>query len=242
MSRHLHIYEDNPAVARAAAELLLAGMNATPGRYTVALSGGSTPQLLFRLLAGEYRHRIEWSRLELFWGDERCVPHEDPESNYGIARDLLLAQVPIPEDHVHFVACTDDPAAEAERYATVLRDRLPARAGLPRFDLVFLGMGDDGHTASIFPDRLELMESDRLTAAVAHPESGQIRVSLTGPVINNADRVVFLVTGAGKRDRVGDILRHRTGYERYPAAHVAPAKGELHWLLDEAAAAELRDR
>ena len=241
MSRHIHIYPDNPAVARAAADLLADGLRRTTGQYSVALSGGSTPKLLFRLLAGEYREQIDWSRLELFWGDERCVPHDSPESNYGVTHELLLRHVSIPEQQIHAIACSDDPAAEAGRYDELLRQRLPAERELPVFDLVFLGMGDDGHTASIFPDQRELLTVDALAATARHPESGQIRISLTGPVINNARRVAFLVTGAGKQERVGDVLRHRPGYGQYPAAHIAPAHGELHWFLDEAAAAELRD-
>jgi 6-phosphogluconolactonase len=237
----LQIYPDNPAVARAAADLLADGLRRTTGRYTVALSGGSTPKLLFRLLAQEYREQIDWSRLELFWGDERCVPHDSPESNFGVTRDLLLDHVPIPAEQIHAIDCTDDPAAEAQRYGDLLRQRLPTERGLPVFDLVFLGMGDDGHTASIFPDQRELLTAEAPAAPARHPESGQIRISLTGPVINNARRVAFLVTGAGKQERVGDVLRRRPGYEQYPAAHIAPTHGELHWLLDEAAAAELRD-
>jgi 6-phosphogluconolactonase len=241
MPPQTHIYPNNPAVARAAAELFVSGLRRTTGRYTVALSGGSTPKLLFRLLGEEYRERINWSRLELFWGDERCVPHSSPESNYGVTHELLLQHVSVPPGQVHAIDCGDDPAAAADRYANLLRERLPSERGLPVFDLVFLGMGDDGHTASIFPDQRDLLTAAELAAPARHPESGQIRISLTGPIINNARRVAFLVTGAGKQERVGDVLRQRPGYEQYPAAHIDPAHGELHWLLDEAAAAELRE-
>lgn len=236
----LHIAVNGPAVAKQFADFLVDRIAAKDGNFTLALSGGSTPKLLFKLLAEQYADRIDWSRLHLFWGDERMVPYEDSESNYGVTKSLLLDQVAIPVENLHPVATSLEPAAAVADYAEVLKKYVDQGGnGLPVFDLIMLGMGDDGHTASIFPHEMELMTAKETTGLATHPISGQLRVTLTGPVINNAREVAFLVTGNNKTNRTAQIINKEHHYLEFPTAHINPSSDGLHWFLDEAAAAEV---
>ena len=167
----------------------------------IALSGGSTPKILFQLLAQDYRDKIPWHEIHLWWGDERCVPPDHEESNFQMTKELLLDQVNITSDHIHRVRGEDDPKAEANRYGKELLQNLPGKNSLPQFDLIILGMGDDGHTASIFPHQMELLKLEEICAVAEHPVSGQKRITLTGPVINNACKIAFLLTGENKREK-----------------------------------------
>ncbi|PHI20469.1 6-phosphogluconolactonase [Lewinellaceae bacterium SD302] len=239
MQPKLHIYPDNPAVARAFADYLTEKLADHPGDFHLALSGGSTPKLLFQLLAKDYSDKIEWSKLHLYWGDERMVPHDDPESNYGEAKALLLDKVDIPATNIHPVPTGLEADKAATAYGLVLEHSLAQRGKSVTFDLVMLGMGGDGHTASIFPHQMELLTDEATCGVAEHPESGQLRVTLNGPVINAANEICFLVTGAGKAEKVALILGEGEGYDQYPAAHVKPVSGHVHWFLDEAAAAGL---
>ena len=205
-------------------------------RFTIALSGGSTPAVLFKLWADNYSDTIDWSKIHFFWGDERCVPPSDEESNFKMTNDLLFAKVGVSTSNIHRVHGEATPAEEAKRYSKVIEKNVDIIDGLPRFDLVMLGMGGDGHTASIFPHQMELLTEKAWCAVATHPESGQKRVSLTGPVINNAANVTFLVTGASKTEKVQSILQGEDISENYPAAHIKPSKGSLYWFLDKAAA------
>ncbi|MEL6140243.1 MAG: 6-phosphogluconolactonase [Bacteroidota bacterium] len=241
MPTNFHIAPDGPNVARDFADFLVQRIAEKEGPFTLALSGGSTPKLLFKLLATEYQDKIDWKKLHCFWGDERCVPHTDPESNYGVTKELLLDHVAIPSENIHPVATNLAPEEAAKEYAEVIGQCVAKNAtGRVVFDLIMLGMGGDGHTASIFPHQMELLEGSATTALATHPESGQIRVTLTGPVINNAREVAFLVTGNGKTARTAQILNQEVGYEKFPAAHIQPSNGELHWFLDVAAAAKVQ--
>ena len=207
---------------------------------TVALSGGSTPKQLFDYWASLPEGEIDWRRIRFFWGDERCVPPDDDESNYKMTKEHLLDFVPVPDEHIFRMMGENDPAAEAERYGRLLQDKLVKEQGLPVFDIVMLGMGDDGHTASIFPHQMELWESDTNCVAATHPVSGQQRVSLTGRVINAARNVAFLVTGDNKADKVKEIVtRPEEAAKKYPAARVHPESGNLFWFLDQQAAQKL---
>lgn len=228
-----HIFPDPDGVAEAAAEQLLATVAAAENVCHVALSGGSTPKLLFQLLATPaYQERMDWDKLHLYWGDERCVPWDHSDSNYGQTRQLLLDRVPIPAGQVHPIDGAQlDPAAEARRYSQLLWQHLPVNGSWPSFDLIFLGMGADGHTASIFPDQMNLLYSSACCAVAIHPESGQRRVSLTGQLINAARQVTFLVTGKDKAPKVNAIRNQQPGFQHYPAAHIHPA-GCLDWYLD----------
>ena len=205
---------------------------------SIALSGGSTPKLWFDLLADEYSQLLPWAELLFFWGDERCVPPGHPESNYGMTREHLLEKVPVPEDHVFRIRGEAVPEEEASRYGNLLRERLPEKDGTPRFDLVVLGMGDDGHTASIFPHEMSLWDASDPCVVATHPQTGQHRISISGKIINNARQVVFLVTGENKAARIRQIHQKLPGFEKLPASRVAPRDGRLLWMLDAAAASE----
>jgi 6-phosphogluconolactonase len=207
----------------------------------VALSGGSTPRLLFQTLAAEpFAGLIPWGGIHFFWGDERNVPPGHPDSNYSMARELLLSRVPVPPANVHRIPTGDGTAIEAaDLYQRTLREILPSANGLPRFDYVLLGLGANGHIASLFPHRPTLHEEQRLVVADHVEEVNSWRVSLTVPVLNNAAQITFLVTGEGKASVVQQVLEGRRDPEATPAQLIASAHGSLAWVLDSAAAARL---
>ncbi|NLJ00996.1 MAG: 6-phosphogluconolactonase [Bacteroidales bacterium] len=208
---------------------------------TISLSGGSTPKRLFDHWASLPQGEIDWTKIKFFWGDERCVPPENEESNYKMTKDHLFNFVSVPEKNIFRIQGENEVEAEAERYATVLEQELESKNGTPVFDIMMLGMGDDGHTASIFPHEIALWESNRNCVAATHPESGQKRVSVTGKVINAARHVVFLVTGENKAEKIGEIVRQPNKAEKkYPAALVQPDSGNLTWFMDNKAAKLLK--
>ncbi len=210
-------------------------------RFAVALSGGSTPRAAYALLASPpLRDQVPWPKVHLFWGDERCVPPHDLQSNYRMAREALLDHIPIPENNVHRIRAERRPEVAARAYEKEIRQfyHCPAPK-IPRFDLVFLGLGTDGHTASLFPDTAALDETDRLAVANYVPQQDAWRVTLTFSVLNAASHVIFLVAGEGKAARVRDILGATTSTPRFPAQRIQPAAGVLTWLVDRAAAAKL---
>lgn len=233
-------FADNPAVATAFAEDFVAWVAQQDSpKLTVSLSGGSTPKLLFQILARDFSDKVAWSKVHLFWGDERCVAPDDPESNYGECKALLLDQVSIPAENVHRVRGENDPRAEAVRYAAEMKEHcLLNDDGLPQLDLLILGMGGDGHTASIFPHQIELLNSSNICEVATHPDSGQQRVTMTGPVLNAAQKVDFLITGSGKASVLGEIFDRTGDWESYPTSHIAPV-GPVTFYLDEAAASKL---
>lgn len=239
MKNNLHVFPDNEAVAAAFAAWLVKWIK-KQGKVAIALSGGSTPKMLFRLLAEEYEDEVNWEKVHLYWGDERCVPPDHEDSNYGMTQNLLLRHIDIPMANIHRVRGEDDPEQEAKRYSELIEAELKNEEGYPVFDLIILGMGSDGHTASIFPHQKELLMAKSSCAVTTHPGSGQKRITLTGPVINRAKQVIFLVTGAGKKEKVREIIEEEGDWSSYPAAHVRPLSGKLDWFLDAAAAAELK--
>jgi 6-phosphogluconolactonase len=209
------------------------------GRFSVALSGGSTPRALYRLLAEEpYRGQIPWAGVHLFWGDERCVPPDDPGSSFRAADEAFISRVPLPPDNVHRVRGELAPEVAARAYANELDDFFCGPHA--RLDLVLLGLGEDGHTASLFPGSDALQETRRLTAAVeAHYQDRPTgRVTLTLPAINTARHVLFLVSGSDKARIAQVVLEGDDGL--YPAQQVRPTAGELTWMLDAAAAGRLQ--
>lgn len=212
------------------------------GRFTVALSGGSTPKALYSLLAANYASFV-WDRVFLFFGDERHVPPTDAESNYRMVNESLLARIKIPAENVFRVqAENSDAAAAAADYERQLRNFFDLEAGeFPRFDLILLGVGPDGHTASLFPDSEGLKEQSRLVIANWVEKFKTFRISFTFPVLNNASEVMFMAAGADKADIVHQVLEARNVPE-FPSQQVQPSDGKLLWMLDEAAAAKLASR
>lgn len=235
MPTQIHIAETPQQVAEDFAHYFAEWVKDKPAA-TVALSGGSTPKVLFRLWAEQYRDSIDWRKIHFFWGDERCVPPDDEESNFRTADDLFLSRINIPQENIHRIRGEMNPEAEAGRYAAEILQHVSTRNGLPFFDMILLGMGDDGHTASIFPHQMELLSAEGLCEVAVHPESGQKRITLTGRVLNNAAEVAFLVTGWGKARKLEEIIKGAEKSRKYPAAHINPADGEVHWFVDEAAA------
>lgn len=201
-------------------------------RLHIALSGGSTPLAIFRQLAEE-SSPVEWADVHLYWGDERCVPPDSKESNYGNANKALLETLGLGQGQVHRIRGEADPQEEAERYGDVLRQELPEQNGFPVFDWIWLGLGTDGHTASIFPQQIELWTSGSPCIVATHPETGQTRISLSGGVINAAKRISFIASGEEKAPVVKDIFMKEGRYMEYPAYYVSPASGNLEWYLDQ---------
>lgn len=231
-------YKDKQAVAEAFSDYFAKAVS-DQSIFHVALSGGSTPKLIFDVLAAEYGTKIDWSSIHFYWGDERCVPPTDEQSNYKMTVDHLFSKIAVPKENIHRVLGENDPIGEAMRYANLLEINLDRVAGIPQFDMVLLGMGDDGHTASIFPHEMQLWDAADHCVVATHPDSGQKRVSINGKVINTAKEVIFLVTGSAKEEKVKTILNKETGFEAFPAALVAPSSENLVWFMDADAAAGL---
>jgi 6-phosphogluconolactonase len=212
------------------------------GRFTVALSGGSLPKIVCPPLVSEpWRSQIDWPAWHVFWADERCVPHDHPDSNYYLARQQLFDQVKIPAAQIYPIDGSFEPEITAKAYEAVLKQFFKPEPGRPpRFDLILLGMGEDGHTASLFPRHLLLDETTRWVAPVFDsPKPPPERITLTLPVINQARHVAFVTAGAGKADVLAQMLASDELAEKLPAQLVRPTEGELFWLIDEAAAAKL---
>lgn len=212
------------------------------GRFAVALSGGSTPRSLYALLAtSAYSRQVPWPDVHLFWGDERCVPPDHAESNYRMAREALLANVEIPTQNIHRMAGEKQPAAAAIEYEQELKAFFRLAPGeVPRFDLILLGLGEDGHTASLFPDSDALAETKRLVSANYVAKLNAYRLTLTLPVLNGAAVVLFLVSGASKATVIDEILRGDELSNRFPAARVDPPDGRLVWLITTDAVSQYR--
>jgi len=210
------------------------------GNINIAISGGSTPKQLFETLAKEYKDKIEWDKVNIYWADERCVPPDNDESNFGMTSNILFSKILIPESNIHRIYGENDPAAEVVRYTDEIKNNIKQRNGIPKFDLILLGMGDDGHTASIFPDQMDILNSDNVCAVAVHPESRQKRITLTGTVISNADKIYFLVTGKSKAEVMKKILDKNHDYLKYPAAHIQTNNNYPFWYLDKEAASLLK--
>ncbi|HEV8661755.1 MAG TPA: 6-phosphogluconolactonase [Candidatus Methylomirabilis sp.] len=241
----LRIFPDREALSREAARRFVAAAKKAVrarGRFTVAFSGGSTPADLYCLLAtSSHREGLPWDRTHVFWGDERCVPPEDPASNYGAARALLLLHVPIPAANVHRMRGEEEPVRAALAYEAELRAVFgPPAGGVPRFDLLLLGLGEDGHTASLFPGSPVLRETERLVASPFVESLSASRLTLTLPVLNAAREILVLVAGGGKAAALREALEGDR--DALPIQQVRPRAGVLTWLVDAAAAELLRPR
>jgi 6-phosphogluconolactonase len=209
--------------------------------FSIALSGGSTPRLLFTVLGDLYTSSVSWDKVHFFWVDERCVPPEDHESNFGMTREVLFSKIDIPHENIHRIKGEDDPAKEAERYSREINDFTIKRDGLPFFDIVLLGLGEDGHTASIFPGNKKLFLTAKICTTAVHPSTGQTRITITGNVINNAAGIIFIVTGKNKAVIVNNIIGQHNNKKHFPASFVKPTDGRLFWYLDEAAGALIKN-
>ena len=234
----LKIYSDKQEVASEFSNFFAEKVKESDS-FHVALSGGSTPKIVFDVLANEFGSDLDWNKVHFYWGDERCVPPTDDESNYKMTVEHLLSKIEIPEENIHRIKGENEPKGEAVRYSEVIEQYLSESNGIPTFDLVILGMGDDGHTASIFPHEIDLWHSEKTCEVAVHPDSGQRRITITGKIINAAATVAFLVTGEGKAEKVGEIVRGTGSFKDYPATLVAPKSNNLYWFLDDAAAANL---
>lgn len=213
---------------------------AARNNFAVSLSGGKTPKALYEALATpEYRGRIDWSKVLLFLGDERCVAHDSPDSNYNMIKQTLLSKLEIPETHVVATEGQDkDPEAAAKHYEERIRRAFGSHNDVPRFDLILLGLGPDGHTASLFPDSAALSEKQRLFVANFAPDLKVWRMTITFPVINHGKNVYFLVEGESKAAIVADIFTSQS--KKYPAQFVQPEEdGKVEWWMDRAAASRL---
>lgn len=240
----VRIFDDAEALAQAAAAAfvtLTSEAVAARGRAHVALSGGSTPKRMGEVLAQPpLRDRVPWDALEIFWGDERWVPEESPESNAGVAKRTFLDHVSIAPGRVNpFPTTLPDADTAAIMYATQLRTVFGQPNGIPRFDLILLGMGEDGHTASVFPGTAVVEESEALAVAHHVPKLGAIRLTLTPPVLNAGREVIFLVGGEGKAETLATVLEGPERVHELPAQVVRPTDGHLTWLIDREAAARL---
>ncbi|MBZ5525062.1 MAG: 6-phosphogluconolactonase [Acidobacteriia bacterium] len=240
--REIRVLPDAPTLNRAAADEFIRCAReaiAARSRFAVALSGGSTPKAVYGLLASDQAdpaRRLDWEKIHIFFGDERHVPPTDAESNYRMASESLLSNIPIPQENVHRVMAELDANAAASRYEEELQDFFhPASDGWPRFDLIMLGMGPDGHTASLFPDSPALTENSRMVAANWVEKFNCYRITFTFPVLNAAALAMFLISGESKAEMLKDVLQS-PDQSKYPCQRVQPVNGRLLWMVDQPAA------
>jgi 6-phosphogluconolactonase len=202
----------------------------------VALSGGETPRYIFNFISNsQYKKTIKWNKILFYWCDERCVPPEHPQSNYGMTSNLLFKNISISPKNIHRIQGEFDPEEELTQYSDELLEGVKMRNDIPSFDWILLGLGSDGHTASIFPNAMNLFQSSKLCEIALHPISGQKRITLTPKVINNADKITFIVTGEEKKNIIDKILNRKDDFEKFPAGLIKPTSGILEWVLDEKA-------
>lgn len=206
-------------------------------KINIAISGGTTPFLMFSYLIIKYRTSINWKNIHFFWVDERCVPPTSDESNFGNTHKTLFSKIDIPNENIHRIIGENNPEEEAQRYSDEINKFTTLNQGKPVFDIILLGMGDDGHTASIFPPQIELMEANTVAMVAQNPYNGQNRITLSGKVINLAQRIYFLVTGKNKAEIFRQIYYHNPGYDKYPSAHIDTNPQKTTWYLDSEAAA-----
>lgn len=243
MDNSIKIFSTPFKLAEKFAEEMVKMINISSGikkTFTIALSGGSTPELLFTQIGNHFAGSVTWKDVHLFWGDERCVPPDNIESNYGMTKRLLIDKLEIPLCNIHRIMGENDPHNEIQRYSGEISAFTRSRNGMPVFDLVILGLGTDGHTASIFPGNTDLITSGKTCDIAFHPVTNQKRITLTARIINNADRVVFLVTGKSKAPVVEEIIKKSKSALKYPASYILPSGGSLEWYLDNEAAGLLR--
>lgn len=245
MKSDIRIFKDLERLSQHAAEIFIeqaARAIQERDRFLVALNGGSTPARLFHLLATDVGNRLDWSRVHVFWGDERCVPPDDPGSNYGQAKEILLNHVALPENNIHRVKGELDPVTASTEYARTLKLFAEDQLEFPRFDLVYLGMGEDGHAASLFPGSAVDVTEAVIPVTANYQDRPANRVTMTQIVFNQARMVIFMVTGEKKANTLAEVLSDRYNPELYPAQRIEPKASQLIWLVDEGAATNLPRR
>jgi 6-phosphogluconolactonase len=208
-------------------------------RINIAISGGNSPLYFYRRLANFNSislNKIDWGKIHLFWVDERCVSANNQESNYGMANRLFLRAIDIPGENIHRIQGEKIPSEEALRYSEVLKSYVPLRNNFPSFDWIFLGLGEDGHIASIFPDQLTLLFSDKYCETAVHPQTKQKRITLTGKVLINSCRITYVISGEKKQKIIKEIVNNESSAKLYPASYIKPVGGILEWYLDNQAA------
>jgi len=240
---HIAIYPDLDTISQQAAAYIARIAResiVTRGRFTIALSGGNTPGKLYGLLASEpYNSQIDWELVDIFWSDERCVPPDDPESNYFMAHEVLLSRISIPVAQVHRMPADQFNRDAASLTYTWEMQRVFSTNGIPDFDLLQLGMGPEGHTASLFPHQPSLHERERLVMPVTVPKPPPDRLTFTPPILNAARNVLFLATGADKADALHAVIEGPFNPDEYPAQIVRPPNGEVTWMVDSAIAQKI---
>ena len=242
MNFEIRVFKDLDTLSQKAAEIFV--MQAAKaiedrGRFLVALNGGSTPTRLFQLLATEYHDKVDWSKVHAFWGDERCVPPDDPGSNFGQAMNSFLDHVPIPGPNIHRIKGELEPAEASKDYSLTLARLASPPLKFPRLDVVYLGLGEDGHTASLFPGSAVAVTEPVMPVTAHYQDRPANRVTLTQLVFNQASHVVFMAAGEKKAATLAEVLSGRYNPEKYPAQRIEPKNGHLIWLVDEEAAAKL---
>jgi 6-phosphogluconolactonase len=233
-NKNVNIFKDSKTMAENLAEKTI-GILSDPNRekFTIALAGGSTPEIFYKTLAqAQYSSRVSWNKVHLFWGDERCVPPDHQDSNYGMVERLLMERVKISDNNIHRIRGEQQPEEEVRRYSELLYRVLNKKEGQPYFDIIFLGLGSDGHTASLFPDSKNLNIEDPLCSVAEHPSTGQKRITLNLPIITNAKKIFFMVTGKRKSEIIEKILLDNKISRKYPASLVNQKAEEVEWFLD----------
>lgn len=238
----LHVQKDPTAVSQELAEWITLNIESTlqsQGRFIWVVTGGNSPKLLYELLASSpYKERIDWKRLHIFWGDERAVPYTDSRNNARMTFEQLLNHVPVVKEQVHIMRTDIGPEESAAEYEKVLHQYFPAEGAT--FDLVLNGMGDDGHTLSLFPQTAVIHERKAWVKAFYLAPQEMYRITLTAPIVNRARKVAFLTFGSNKANALQQVLKGERNVDQYPSQIIQPASGELHWFVDEAAAVALK--
>lgn len=239
MQPKLNIYDNIEALTSGFIDHLLGLTRQSPsGKFNISLSGGSTPKKIFDSISENYASVFDWQRINFWWGDERCVPPDNPESNFGMTKKHLISNINIPDENIFRIFGEDDPAAECVRYSKLIMDNLISRDGIPIFDTIILGLGADGHIASIFPDQIHLFDSSNICETAVHPDTGQERITITGKVINHAKNVFVLLNGSTKSNIVRIVINDEM-YDKLPVEYISPIAGSYAWFMDRYAAAEL---
>jgi 6-phosphogluconolactonase len=237
----IHVSKNTADLSKDLADRIVTLIDATlakQDRFTFVLSGGSTPKALYALLSeSPYSENIPWEKVHFFWGDERAVPFEDERNNAKMCYDQLLNKVNVPAENIHIMRTDISPEESAVAYEKVLKSYF--KDDEPTFDFVLLGMGDDGHTLSLFPGTEVVHESEAWTSAFFLQAQDMYRITLTAPVVNAAKYVAFMATGAGKAETLKSVLEGDQNLDKFPSQIIKPVNGELHWFVDEAAAAQL---